>query len=77
MPSKLTEGWQTRVQVEAVVESPQGIVNYGKTNIEGPLGTDSLAALDGHQFHLERITVPAGTYNVSSYPSGPKWSRDV
>jgi GWxTD domain-containing protein len=59
------DGWHTRVQVEAVVESPKGIVNYGKTNIDGPFGTDSLAALDSRQFHLERITVPPGAYNVT------------
>lgn len=59
------EGWRTRVQIEAVVESSEGIVNYGKTNIEGPLGTDSLAALDGRQFHLERIAVPTGIFNVA------------
>ena len=58
-------GWHTRVQVEAVVESSKGIVNYGKTNIDGPFGMDSLAALDSRQFHLERITVPPGAYNVT------------
>ena len=63
--SQTDSGWQTRVQIEAVVESPKGIVNYGKTNVQGPLGTDSLEAVDSRQFHLERIAVPPGTYNVA------------
>ncbi|HBP46026.1 MAG TPA: hypothetical protein DD635_08980 [Flavobacteriales bacterium] len=63
--SQNEDGWRTRVQIEAVVESPQGIVNYGKSNIEGPLAADSLTALESRQFHLERIAVPPGTYNVA------------
>ena len=64
-PAWAEDGWQTNVQVEAVVESAQGIVNYGKTNILGPASPDSLEAIAGRQFHLERIPVPAGTYNVA------------
>lgn len=59
------EGWQTNVQIEAVVESANGIVNYGKTNILGPVASDSVEATTGRQFHLERIPVPTGTYNVA------------
>ena len=59
------EGWQTNVQIEAVVESANGIVNYGKTNILGPVASDSVEATTGRQFHLERIPVPSGTYNVA------------
>lgn len=62
---KTDEGWRTNVQIEAVVESSKGIVNYGKTNIEGPLGLDSLDALESRQFHLERIAVPPGVYNIA------------
>jgi len=57
--------WKTNALIEAVVSSSSGIVNYGKTYVSGPPSTDSLSALIGHQFHLERITVPAGSYNVS------------
>ena len=62
--SKEEDGWSTHVQLEAVVESAQGIVNYGKTNIAGPLAADSTQAVTGRQLHLERISVPGGTYNV-------------
>lgn len=63
-PTHEPEGWRTHVQLEAVVESAQGIVNYGKTNIDGPLAADSAEATMGRQLHLERITVPGGSYNV-------------
>lgn len=58
------EGWATEVQFEAVVESSQGIVNYGKSKIIAPFCLDSIEAVSGQQFHLERIAVPPGTFMV-------------
>ena len=59
------DGWQTEVQIEAVVHSADGIVNYGKTNVLGPASIDSLSAIAGTQFHLERIEAPSGVFNVT------------
>lgn len=65
LPSTNGETWATHVLVEAVVESSEGIVNYGKSTIHGPEAVDSISASTGNQFHLERIPVPPGSYNVA------------
>ncbi len=64
-PLQEPDGWQTKVQIEAVVRSSEGIINYGKTQVLGPVSADSLLAVAGTQFHLERIEVPSGVFNVT------------
>lgn len=57
-------GWRTRAVMEAVVLQGNSIITYGKSQVLGPLQSDSLAAISGTQFHLERLIVPSGNYQV-------------
>ena len=62
---KADSGWQTTAQFEATLESADGIVNYVKTLIAGPVELDSLAATTGTQLHIERMEAPPGNYRIN------------
>jgi GWxTD domain-containing protein len=58
-------GWQTLARLEATLENADGIINYVKTTIAGPIESDSLRALKGTQLHIERMEAPAGDYRLN------------
>jgi GWxTD domain-containing protein len=62
---KADSGWQTTAQFEATLESADGIVNYAKTVIAGPVELDSLTAITGTQLHIERMEAPPGNYRIN------------
>lgn len=57
-------GWRTGAILEAVVFQGSEIVTYGKSQVLGPIQPDSMAAISGTQFHLERFVIPSGHYQV-------------
>ena len=58
-------GWQTLARLEATLENADGIINYVKTTIAGPIESDSLRTLKGTQLHIERMEAPAGDYRLN------------
>ena len=59
---RVENGWQTAAIFEATIEDADGIINYAKTRIEGPVELDSTQAVSGTQLHLERVLAPTGNY---------------
>jgi GWxTD domain-containing protein len=58
-------GWQTTARFEATLENADGIINYAKTTIAGPLEADSVLAVAGTQLHIERMEAPSGDYRIN------------
>tara|TARA_B100000768_G_scaffold144098_1_gene136516 strand:- start:23257 stop:24678 length:1422 start_codon:yes stop_codon:yes gene_type:complete len=59
------DGWQTSAVLEATLETSEGIVNYAKTVISGPIEMDSIQAVFGTQMHIERMEAPPGNYRLN------------
>ena len=57
---RVENGWQTAATFEATLEDADGIINYAKTRIEGPVAVDSIQAVSGTQLHIERVIAPTG-----------------
>ena len=58
-------GWQTAATFEATLEDADGIINYAKTRIKGPVEVDSTQAVSGTQLHIERVIAPTGNYRLN------------
>lgn len=62
---RVENGWQTAATFEATLEDADGIINYAKTRIKGPVEVDSTQAVSGTQLHIERVIAPTGNYRLN------------
>lgn len=60
-----TNGWYTSATVAVIAESNGQVIAFAKSEVKGPVESDSLSAIMGTQFHLERLELDAGQYRIA------------
>jgi GWxTD domain-containing protein len=58
-------GWRTKAEVQVIIESANTVAAFSKTEVLGVRDSTSYLTQQGTQFHLERLTVPAGSYKLA------------